>query len=82
MRRHSKELKRETTTKKMMNKYNRWKERTSTSPSGRLLGHFHAQFRPLKAKDEKDRDRLEGIRQEIIELHAIMLKTAYDNKIK
>jgi hypothetical protein len=74
MRRHSKELEIEITTKKMMNKYKRWKERTSTSPSGRHLGHFHALFRPLKAKDKKDRDRLEGKRQEIIELHA------YDNE--
>jgi hypothetical protein len=80
MRRHSKELEIEITTKKMMNKYKRGKERTSTSPSGRHLGHFHALFRPLEAKDEKDRDRLEGIRQEIIELHAIMLQTAYDNE--
>jgi hypothetical protein len=80
MRRHSKELEIETTTKKMMNKYKRWKERTSTSPSGRHLGHFHALSRPLKAKDKKDRDILEGIRQEIIELHALMLQTAYDNE--
>jgi hypothetical protein len=44
MRRHSKELEIEITTKKMMNKYKRWKERTSTSPSGKHLGHFHALF--------------------------------------
>jgi hypothetical protein len=80
MRRHSQELKIEITTEKMLNKYKRWKERTSTSPSGRYLGHFHALFRPLKAKDEKDRDRLERIRLEILELHAIMLQTAYNNK--
>jgi hypothetical protein len=80
MRRHSKELEIEITTKKMMNKYKRWKECTSTSPSGRHLSHFHALFRPLKAKDGKDRDRLEGIRQEIIELHALMLQTAHDNE--
>jgi hypothetical protein len=34
----------------------------------------------MKAKDDKDRERLEGIRQDIIALHAIMLQTAYDNK--
>jgi hypothetical protein len=56
MRRHSKELKIEITAEKMMNKYKIWKERTSTSPSGRHLGHFHALFRPMKAKDDKYRE--------------------------
>jgi hypothetical protein len=73
MRRHSKDIEVEITSEKMMNKYRRWKERTSTSPSGRHLGHFHALFRPMKAKYDNDRERLEGIRQDIIELHAIML---------
>jgi hypothetical protein len=77
MRRHSQVLKIEITSEKMMNKYKRWKECTSTSPSDRHLGHFHALFRPLKAKDDEDRDRLEGIRLNIIELHAAMLQTAY-----
>jgi hypothetical protein len=80
MRRHSKELKIEITKEKMMNKYKIWKERTSTSPLGRHLGHFHALFRPMKAKDDKDRERLDDIRTEIIELHARMLQTAYDNE--
>jgi hypothetical protein len=80
MRRHSKEIKNEITTEKMMDKYRRWKERTITSPSGRHLGHFHVLFRPLKAKNDKDRERLEGIRQDIIALHAIMLQTAYKNE--
>jgi hypothetical protein len=44
MRRHSKEIKIEITKEKMMNKYKIWKERTSTSPSGRHLGHFHGLF--------------------------------------
>jgi hypothetical protein len=65
MKRHSAELEIQVTTEKMMDKYKRWKERTSTSPSGRHLGHFHALFRPLKAKDDKDRDRLEGMRTDI-----------------
>jgi len=80
MKRHSTELKIEITAEKMMSKYRRWKERTSTSPSGRHLGHFHALFRPLKAKNEEDRERLEGIRTELIEMHATMLQTAYDNE--
>jgi uncharacterized coiled-coil DUF342 family protein len=80
MKRYSKELEIEITTEKMMRKYRRWKEQTSTSPSGRHLGHFHALFKRLKAKNEEERERLEGIRQEIQELHAIMLQTAYDNE--
>jgi hypothetical protein len=44
------------------------------------LGHFHALFRPMKAKDAEDRDRLDGIRTELIELHARMLQTAYGNE--
>ena len=80
MKRHSKEIKITITAEKMMGKYKRWKERTSTSPSGRHLGHFHALFRPLKAKNKEDRERLDGIRLQIIELHATMLQTAYDNE--
>ena len=80
MKRHSKEITITITASKMMGKYKRWKERTSTSPSGRHLGHFHALFRPLKAKDDEERDLLEGKRQDIVELHALMLQTAYDNE--
>jgi hypothetical protein len=80
MKRHSTELNINISAEKRMDKYKRWKERTSASPSGRHLGHFHALFRPLKAKDDKDRDRLDGIRTEIIEMHAAMLQTAYDNE--
>jgi hypothetical protein len=70
MKRHSKEIEIEITAEKMMNKYKRWKERTSTSPSGRHL----------KAKNEEDRERMEGMKQEIIAMHATMLQTAYDNE--
>jgi hypothetical protein len=80
MKRHLKELEIEITTEKMMSKYRRWNERTSTSPFGCHLGHFHALFKPLETKNEEERERLEGIRQEIQELHALMLQTAYDNK--
>jgi hypothetical protein len=55
-------------------------KRSSTSPYGRHLGHFHALFRPMKAKNYEDRERLEGIRIEIIKLHAKMLQTAYNNE--
>jgi hypothetical protein len=80
MKRHSKEIKIEITTEKIMEKYRRWKERTSTSPSGWHLGHFHALFRPLTGKNDKNRERLEGIRQDIITLQAIMLQNAYNNE--
>jgi hypothetical protein len=80
MRRHSEEIKIEIRKEKMMDKYKIWKERTSTSPSGRHFGHFQALFRPMKAKDDKDRKQLDDIRTEIIELHARMLQTAYDNE--
>ncbi|OEU13908.1 hypothetical protein FRACYDRAFT_242262 [Fragilariopsis cylindrus CCMP1102] len=80
MKRNSEELKIEITAEKMMEKYTRWNERTSTSPSGRHLGHFHALFRPLKAKNKKHREQLDDIRDDIIDLHATMLQTAYDNE--
>ena len=80
MKRHSPEITITITAEKMMNKYKIWKERTSTSPSGRHLGHFHALFRPLKAKNDEERDKLEGMRTDIIDLHALMLQTAYDNE--
>ncbi|OEU23095.1 hypothetical protein FRACYDRAFT_233261 [Fragilariopsis cylindrus CCMP1102] len=80
MKRNSEELKIEITAEKMMEKYRRWKERTSTSPSGRHLGHFHSLFRPLKAKNKKHREQLDDIRDETIDLHATMLQTAYDNE--
>ena len=80
MKRHSQEITIEITSEKMMAKYKRWKERTSTSPSGRHLGHFHALFKPFKAENEEERDKLEGMRIDIIEMHAAMLQTAYDNE--
>jgi hypothetical protein len=80
MKRHSKELDIKITADKMMEKYKRWKERTSKSPSGRHLGHFHALFRPLKAKNDEEREKLEFFCNEIIEIHATMLQTAYDNE--
>ena len=80
MKRHSNEITINITSEKMMGKYKIWKERTSTSPSGRHLGHFHALFRPLKAKNDTERDKLEGMRTDIIELHALMLQNAYDNE--
>jgi hypothetical protein len=80
MKRSSEELNIEITAEKMMEKYMRWNERTSTSPSGRHLGHFHALFRPLKAKNKKHREQLDDIRDDIIDLHATMLQTAYDNE--
>jgi hypothetical protein len=80
MKRHSKEITIRITASKIMGKYKRWKERTSTSLSGRHLGHFHDLFRPLKAKDDEEREKLEAMRTYIIKLHALMLQTTYDNE--
>jgi hypothetical protein len=77
---HSGEIKIIITAEKMMGKYKRWKERTSTSPSGWHLGHFRALFRPLKATTNEERNKLDGIRLRLIEAHATMLQTAYDNE--
>jgi hypothetical protein len=71
MKRHSNEITVEITTSKMMGKYKQWKERTSTSPSARHLGHFHALFRPLKAKDDEEREKLDALWTDIIELHTL-----------
>ena len=36
----------------MMDRYKKWRETTTTSPSGRHLGHFHALFRSFKSDNE------------------------------
>ena len=66
----------------MMEGYRNWKEQTTTSPSGRHLGHYHALYRPFKydeiKKEENEKiERLQGI---IIRLHHIMLQIAVKHK--
>ena len=64
------------TKDKMMNKYRKWKEVTSTSPSGRHLGHYHALFRPFKSETPEEKETLETQREDIIKVHFHMLKIA------
>ena len=64
------------TKKKMMNKYKSWDERTATSPSGQHLGHFHALFKPFKFEDNFEKHCIKEMREEIIEVHFIMMNIA------
>ena len=60
----------------MINKYRKWKEVTSTSPSGQHLGHFHTLFRPFKSETPEEKEILEAQREDIIKVHFHMLKIA------
>ena len=66
----------------MMDRYKSWNERTTTSPSGRHLGHFHALFRPCKYKldDPGDKAMVEEAREIIIDVHFMMLQIAAKHK--
>ncbi len=58
----------------MKNKYRSWKETTSTSPSGRHLGHKHALLKPdglVRSSDEFK--QLDAARTEIWGMHHMML---------
>ena len=78
-------MRRETTIKidltkeDMMNRYRKWKEKTTTSPSGRHLGHFHALFRPFSSDNDAEKEEIEDMRSTIICLHHTMLRIATDN---
>ena len=63
----------------MMNRYKNWNEKTTTSPSGRHLGHYHALFRPFKYNNEEEKEELERKRNVIIQLHHTMLMIAIKN---
>ena len=62
------------TKDKMMNKYKKWKEVTSISPSGQHLGHFHALLIPFKLETLEEREILEAQRENIINVHFHLLK--------
>ena len=62
-----------------MNKYKKWNEKTTTSPSGRHLGHFHALFRAFSYKDDDEKKEIEKMRDVIIEMHHLMLTIAISN---
>ena len=66
-------LKIQITKEKMTNKYKIWDKRTATSPSVRHLGHYHALFKPFKFENSCKQHCLEEMREDIIEVHYIML---------
>lgn len=74
-----KEIKSTIPVEDMMNHYKKWRETTTTSPSGRHLGHFHALFRAFSFENAKDKEKIEEMRQEIIILHHAMLMIAMKN---
>jgi hypothetical protein len=58
----------------MKNKYCSWKETTSTSPSGRHLGHKHALLKPDGLVHDSDEFKnLDNARNGIWEMHHMML---------
>ena len=77
--RQRKEIKITLTIEDMMNRYKKWRETTTTSPSGRHLGHFHALFRAFSFENAKDKEKIEEMRKEIIILHHTMLSIAMKN---
>ena len=64
----------------MMQRYKRWKERTSTSPSGRHLGHYHALFRGFQYSTQEEFDSIDLMCKSIIHLHWLMLQIATKNQ--
>ena len=53
----------------------RWKERTSTSPSGRHLGHYHAQILPRMGEES------ENVTTTFVNIHVTILNLATKQKI-
>ena len=80
MKRDSETISVDITAEDMMNKYKRWKETTTTSSSGRHLGHFHALFRGFKFDIDEEYEELVQMRTEIIELHWLILRIAIRNR--
>jgi len=64
----------------MMNRYQKWNEKTTTSPSGRHLGHFHSLFRGFKFSTVDEYDEITRKRDIIIEIHWNILKIAIKHK--
>jgi hypothetical protein len=58
----------------MKNKYPSWKETTSTSPSGRHLGHKHTLLKPDGlVRHSEEFQHLDAARHEIWGMHHMML---------
>ena len=63
------------TLAEMKQKYKLWTETTSTSPSGRHLGHYHALLKPT-TETGKEKEALDDKRNDIMALHHTMLQNA------
>ena len=66
----------------MMEGYSNWKEQTTTSPSGRHLGHYHIPYRTfeydeIKKEEKEEIERLRGI---IIHLYHNILQISMKHK--
>lgn len=65
------------TRKAMMDKYKFWPETTSTSPSGRHLGHYRALLPALRLKSKANAE-LNTKRQELVAMHHAVTEYALD----
>ncbi len=54
----------------------KWKEKTTTSPSGRHLGHLHSLLAPDGIPDSDDDESTSSLADKILTLHLEMLNTA------
>ena len=64
----------------MKRAYRAWRESTSTSPSGRHLGHYHALLKPDGlTKDSEDATNLAADRDEIWKIHHTMFEYGISN---
>ena len=69
------ELNSEITFDNMQQRYRCWSERTSTSPSGRHLSHYHALVKPDAPTPEDDEfDEIDSARQAVWLAHHSILK--------
>jgi hypothetical protein len=68
------------TLPEMKGAYRNWRESTSTSPSGRHLGHFHALLKPDGLKRDSDEaNDLAASRDEIWKIHHDMFEFGIQN---
>jgi hypothetical protein len=64
------------TSKEMMDKYKFWPESTTTSPSGRHLGHYRALLLNLSSTTVKKKGALERKREALVAVHHALLSFA------
>jgi hypothetical protein len=64
-------------TEEFLAKLKRWPEKTSTSPSGIHLGHYHALFKPHGLKEDSPAERnLADQRHLLLNAHVALLNYA------